>query len=97
MSEPRERVKALNRTRKAQRGALLADVEQAKHDLHPRTIATRWRDKQLDRAAHAAEKTKQAAQKNAPAIGLAGIGILLFAFRKPISRAIKKLRAPRTD
>ncbi|RDV06806.1 hypothetical protein DXH95_05235 [Sphingorhabdus pulchriflava] len=100
MPDPeRETVKALDRERKIQRAALTTDLEQARHDLHPQTLLQRWSARQRDRLLSATGTAKQKVANNAPAIGLAGIGILLFSLRKPISGWMNKFRdsRPETD
>jgi hypothetical protein len=95
----RETVKALDRQRKMQRAALATDVERVKHDLHPKTLLQRWTDRQRVRLLRTSDTAKQKVAKNAPVVGLAGLGILLFSLRKPISGWIKKIRdsRPETD
>ena len=93
MTEPdRESILQHDKVRKALRRTLLSDVEQAKHDLHPRTLSTRWVDKQKVRLATASASARQKVAKNAPLIGFAAAAGLLFAARKPISNWIDRLR-----
>ncbi len=75
-----------NHVRKAQRQSLQNNLSQAKRDLHPRNIANRWVMQKKVRLADAAKSTKQNLEKKAPLIGIAGIVVLLFTARKPISR-----------
>lgn len=98
MPDPeRETVTALDRQRKIQRATLSADVEQAKHDLHPKTLLQRWTDRQRVRLLHTSDTARQKVANNAPVIGLAGLGILLFSLRKPISGWMSKFRAPKPE
>jgi hypothetical protein len=90
--DSRDTVIKLDRERRHLRAHLTGDVEQAKHDLHPRTLTRRWKDQKRAQLADLGESGKQALRKNAPLIGLAGAAILLFAARRPISNAINKLR-----
>jgi hypothetical protein len=88
----RDNIRALDRARRAQRNNLLSDVEQAKYNLHPRTLLTRWTGQKRQQLSAVAENGKQSITKNAPLIGLAGATILLFSARKPIFRLYQKLR-----
>lgn len=88
----REAILERDRARKLLRQTLLSDVEQAKHDLHPRTISTRWADKQKARLTAASSSAKQNVAKNAPLIGFVAAAGLLFAARKPISNWIERFR-----
>ena len=98
MSDPdRDTVKALDRQRKMQRATVATDLDQVKHDLHPKTLVQRWAAMQRVRLLHTTDAAKQKVANNAPVIGLAGLGILLFSLRKPISGWISKLRAPKPD
>ena len=98
MPDPdRDTVKALDRQRRMQRATVSTDLDQAKHDLHPKTLAQRWTTKQRVRLLCTSDAAKQKVANNAPVIGLAGLGILLFALRKPISGWMSKFRAPKPD
>lgn len=88
----RETIETLNRRRRAMRSALSGDVEQAKLDLHPRTLFTRWKGQKRQQLSALTETGKQNLANNAPLIGLAGAAILLFTARKPISRLYHQLR-----
>lgn len=88
----REAILKRDQVRKRLRGSLIADVEQAKRDLHPRTISTRWAAKQKARLADAGASARQNIAKNAPLIGIVAGAGLLFAARKPISNWIQRLR-----
>jgi hypothetical protein len=90
--DARKTVMELDRQRRSLRANLTSDVEQARHDLHPRTLASRWKDRKRDQLGEIANGGKRVFKKNAPLIGLAGTAILLFAARRPISSAITKLR-----
>jgi hypothetical protein len=95
--ESREVIYRLNNNRKAAREKLGGDAEQAKHDLHPRTLMQRWKHKKQVQLAQFTDSGKQSLAKNAPLIGLAGAAILLFAARRPISHAIEQLRHKAKD
>jgi hypothetical protein len=97
IDEARATVRQLDRQRKSARAQLTGDVEQAKHDLHPRTIAHRWTARKKEQFSEVAENGKQSLAKNAPLIGLLGAAILLFSARKPIFKAIKHLRDKAKD
>lgn len=88
----RDDVATRNSARHQLRSKLLSDANQAKHDLHPKTIASRWAGKQKQKLIGATGQAKQKVAKNAPLIGLAGVGVLLFAARKPISNWVNHLR-----
>ncbi|MBK9003689.1 MAG: hypothetical protein IPM67_09530 [Sphingomonadales bacterium] len=93
MTDPdREAILERDQARKELRQALRSDVEQARHDLHPRTISTRWAARQKSRLADAGMSAKQNIAKNAPLIGIVAAAGLLFAARKPISSWIEHLR-----
>ena len=93
MSDPdREAILQRDKTRKALRQTLFSEIEQAKHDLHPRTVSERWVAKQKSRLTQAGMSAKQNVAKNAPLIGFVAAAGLLFAARKPISNWIDRLR-----
>jgi hypothetical protein len=93
MPDPeREAILQRDRVRKAKRQSLLTDVERAKHDLHPRTIGSRWTAMQKRRISETAASAKQNIAKNAPLVGIAGLAVLLFVARKPISQWMQRLR-----
>ncbi|MGC1469801.1 MAG: hypothetical protein WA793_10505 [Sphingorhabdus sp.] len=93
MTDPeRETILQRDQARKQLRQTLVSDVEQAKHDLHPRTITTRWTAKQKSKLADASASARQNVAKNAPLIGIVAAAGLLFAARKPISNWIERLR-----
>lgn len=92
MADPdREAVYAFDQARKAMRSALLADVEKARHDLHPRVIASRWGGRQLGRVVSGKAKAGKAIKNNAPMIGAGMAAVLLFAARKPIWNWFQRL------
>ncbi len=95
--QDRETVIALDRKRRKLREELSGDAAQAKHDLHPSTVFNRWKADKKAQLANLAESGAQVAKKNAPFIGLAGAATLLFALRKPISKAFDKLRDKARD
>jgi hypothetical protein len=88
----RDKVIALDRERRNLRTHLADDAEQAKHDLHPRTLIQQWKGRKRQQLTAAAATGKQTFTKNAPLIGLAGAAILLFTARKPISQLYHQLR-----
>lgn len=92
VNDDRDKVIALDRERRNLRTHLIGDAEQAKHDLHPRTLIQQWKGRKRQQLVSAAESGKQTLAKNAPLIGLAGAAILLFTARKPISRLYQQLR-----
>jgi hypothetical protein len=90
--DARDKVVELDRQRHSIRETLSGDIEQAKYDLNPKTMARRWTNRKRAQIANLADNGKQSLKKNAPLIGLASAAILLFAARKPISNAINHLR-----
>ena len=90
--DTRDKVIALDQERRNLRTHLVADAEQARHDLHPRTMIERWKGRKRQQLTSAAETGKQTLANNAPLIGLAGAAILLFTARKPIFRLYQQLR-----
>ncbi len=93
MTDPRrEIIKALDKQRHAMRTTVSGDVAQAKHVLHPRTLAQQWKDKKRQQLLAISDRGKQNLTKNAPLIGIAGAAILLFSARKPIFKIIQNLR-----
>jgi hypothetical protein len=95
--DARQTVRQLDYQRQNARARLSGDAEQAKHDLHPRTLARRWTDQKKEQFADLADSGKQSFKKKAPLIGLAGAAILLFAARKPISNLFNHLRDKAKD
>jgi hypothetical protein len=80
-----------DRTRKALREMVRADVEQARNDLHPKTLTARWANRQKAKIKAAGDAIGERAKKNAPLIGLGTAAILLFAARRPISKLLQRL------
>lgn len=74
------------------RRKLKGSVEVAQDVLNPRNQLKRFVDRNTAQAKRVAGDTAQVAKENAPAIGLVGIGALLFAARRPISNWISKVR-----
>jgi hypothetical protein len=95
--DTRETILKLDRERQNARAKLTGDAEQAKHDLHPRTLARRWTDDKRAKLADIVDDGKRTFKKNAPLIGLAGAAILLFSARRPISKVINHLRDKAKD
>lgn len=95
--DARKTVRQLDRQRQSARDRLTGDAEQAKHDLHPRTLARRWTGRKKEQFADLADSGKHSLKKNAPLIGLAGAAILLFSLRKPISKLVSDLRDKAKD
>jgi hypothetical protein len=88
----RDKIIALGERRSALRSSLIGDAQQAKHDLHPKTLARRWVNRKREQVVTIAETGKQGLKKNAPVIGIASAAILLFAARKPIFDVIDRVR-----
>ena len=78
------------------RRKLRETVDVAQEVLHPRNQMKLLMDKgraEVERVTGAASKL---ARKNAPIIGAVGIGAILFAARRPISKWISTLRQSRS-
>ncbi len=78
------------------RRKLKGSVEVAQDVLNPRNQLRRFVERKTASAVEAAEDVARMAKKNAPAIGVVGIGALLFVARRPISNWISKLRKSKT-
>lgn len=74
------------------RRKLKGSVEVAQDVLNPRNQLKRFVDRNTAEAKRVAGDAAQVAKENAPAIGLVGLGALLFAARRPISNWISKVR-----
>ena len=93
--DTRDQVIALDHHRRYLRTHLVGDAEQAKHDLHPRTLIKRWKGRRQQQLTAAVATGKRTVANNAPLIGLAGAAILLFAARKPIFQYYHQFRNKR--
>jgi hypothetical protein len=60
--------------------------------LNPRNQLARLVERKSTQAKKVAGETIKIAKHNAPVIGIVGVGALLFAARRPISRWISNLR-----
>ena len=60
--------------------------------LNPRNQLARLVERKSTQAKQVAGETIQIAKNNAPVIGIVGVGALLFAAHRPISRWISSLR-----
>ena len=60
--------------------------------LNPRNQLARFVERKTTQAKQVAGETVQAAKQNAPVLGIVGVGVLLFAAHRPISRWISSLR-----
>lgn len=88
----RSDVIAKNADRKTARQLFQNDRDIAKGQLAPSHLAERWKTRQSKRAEALVVKGKTAARDNAALIGVAAAGAILFAARKPIAKAYKKLK-----
>jgi hypothetical protein len=79
--------------RLAARNAVLSDAETAKSGLSPRNLWRHWGRKQLSAAQDIADETLYGVRKNAGLLGAIGVGVLLIAARKPISKTMRKIRS----
>jgi hypothetical protein len=92
MTDDRNKVITLDQRRRGLRRTVKSEVVQARHDLAPATIVGRWKSRKRTELAKVMDKSRATLSKNAPAIGLAGVALLLFAGRKPILRVIKSFK-----
>lgn len=74
------------------RRKLKGSVEVAQDVLNPRNQLKRFVDRNTAEAKRVAQDATQIAKQNAPLIGAVGLGVLLFAVRRPISNWISQLR-----
>jgi hypothetical protein len=74
------------------RRKLKGSMEVAQDVLNPRNQLKRFVSRNTAEAKRVAADAAQVAKEKAPAIGLVGIGALLFAARRPISNWISKVR-----
>jgi len=93
----RSEIYRMERQRKKARQTLRSDSEHAKNLLKPSAIFGRWKEQQFVKLTHAVGNGKVIAKKSAPFVGGAAIGALLFAGRKPIMSAVRKIRNKESD
>lgn len=74
------------------RRKLRGSVEVAQDVLNPKTQLKRLVDNNKLKAKKAASDTGELARKNAPILGAVGVGALIFAARRPISKWISSFR-----
>jgi hypothetical protein len=79
------------------RRKLKGSVEVAQDVLNPRNQLKRFADRSAAEVKRVAGDAVQVAKKNAPAIGVVGLGALLFAARRPISNWLSKLRTGKSN
>lgn len=92
----RESVILSNAERRNLRRKLKGSVEVAQDVLNPRNQLRRFIERNTAKAKGVAGDAAQVAKKNAPVIGVVGLGALLFAVRRPISSWISRLRKSKT-
>lgn len=97
MPETRDDVRRLNRTRMAKRTSLLAGLDRAKVDLHPRNVASKWVERQIGALKAKTGRASGLARQNAPMLGAAACALLLFSARKPIFEFIRRFREKRAS
>lgn len=88
----RKNVILSNAERRNLRRKLKSSVEVAQDVLNPKTQLKRFVSKSKTEAKQVAQDVAQVARKNAPMIGAVGLGALIFAARRPISKWISTLR-----
>ena len=74
------------------RRKLRGSVEITQNVLNPKTQLKRLVNKNTAKVKKAASDASDLARKNAPFLGIVGIGALIFAARRPISKWISGLR-----
>lgn len=79
------------------RRKLKGSVEVAQDVLNPRNQLNRLIARNTADAKRVAGEAAEVAKKNAPLIGAVGLGALLFAARRPISKWISGLRTGKTN
>jgi hypothetical protein len=87
----RETILAQDHIRHVTRAKLKSDIAQAKQDLHPKAMATRWKTEQKTKMRVATAKAQRVIRKNTTQIALTGIAALIFAARRPILRVVSDL------
>ena len=92
----RESVILSNAERRHLRRKFKGSVAVAKDVLNPRNQLRRLVERKATKAKQIAGETVDIAKQNAPIIGVAALGALLFAARSPISRWISRLRESKT-
>jgi hypothetical protein len=86
-----------NAERRNLRRKLKGSVAVAKDVLNPRNQLNRFVARNTAEAKRVAGEAAEVAKKNAPVIGAVGLGALLFAARRPISKWISGLRTGKTN
>jgi hypothetical protein len=93
----RESVILSNAERRNLRRKLKGSVEIAQDVLNPRNQLRRLVERKTAKAKGVAGDATQVAKKNAPLIGVVGLGAILFAARRPISNWLSRLRKIKTS
>jgi hypothetical protein len=76
------------------RSRLSANFAAAKTSLSPRNQLSRLAERNKTKAKDVLEEAATVARKGAPVVGAIGLGVLLFAVRRPISKWISRLKRP---
>ena len=93
----RESVILSNAERRHLRRKFRGTVEVAREVLAPQNQLRRFFMRKTDDATRVAGKAVYLTKKNAPLIGVVGLGALIFAARRPISDWISRLRKSKTN
>ena len=93
----RESVILSNAERRHLRRKFRGTVAVAREVLTPRNQLRRFFVRKTDDATRVAGEAVYLAKKNAPLIGVVGLGALIFAARRPISDWILRLRKSKTN
>lgn len=87
-SPSRGEIIAMRKKANANKSALTGEFDRAKREMHPRTIAQRWRDEIMRAKNHQQQRAiasgRKLVQKNAIPITIIGISTLIIVARKPI-------------
>ncbi|MGB5077344.1 MAG: hypothetical protein WBO17_07690 [Sphingorhabdus sp.] len=83
--------------RNVARTRLVSHFATAKVSLSPRNQLNHFLDRNQKIAKTVIKEAKIVARKSAPVVGTIGIGVLLFAARRPISKWISGLKRPTTQ
>lgn len=82
---------------KSARKAFLSRLETARIELSPKSLVSKWKNKQADKIWIVISNTKQAIINNKLFLGSLGACAVLFTIRKPISKLIHNLRQRRAN
>lgn len=93
----RQNVILSNAERRHLRRKLQGTIEVARDILNPRNQISRFAERNTANAKRVGLQASQTAKSHAPMIGVIGLGALIFAARRPISRWISGLRKSKSN